>query len=202
LAAVKRNTPAAFKKIYYRALTSSATHYFANPTMLPAYDWSRTRAFSLPTDQHGWIRINLQFRESAGLVAPEQYPETLRQLEELLHSLSAEDGVPLVQQVIRTAANFEEARTSKLPDLVVHWSNAAFAEPAKIKGSEVKIQTIGKKFTGQHDRDGFCILAGENDLETDCLLAKDMHLLVTRWLQSPSNQSVPKRREQAAKVTA
>lgn len=203
LAAVKRNTPAAFKKLYYQSLTSRATQYLARPTMLPAYNWSRTRAFSLPSDQHGWIRINLQSRESAGCVAPEQYQDTCRQLEELMHSLSAEDGVPLVQQVIRTAANFEEARTSKLPDLVVHWSNAAFAEPAKIKGSELKIQTIGRKFTGQHAPDGFCILAGENDLgETDCLLAKDMHLLVTMWLQSPSNQSVPKRREQAAKVTA
>jgi predicted AlkP superfamily phosphohydrolase/phosphomutase len=192
MAAVKRNTPAAFKKLYYQLLTSSATKYLARPTMLPAYDWSRTRAFSLPSDQHGWIRINLQSRESAGLVTPDQYDDTCRQLEELMRSLCREDGLPLVTQVFRTAANFEEARTSRLPDLVVHWSDAAFASPAKIKGSEVKIQTIGKKFTGQHAPDGFCILAGENDLgDADCLLAKDMHLLITNWLLgSPDRSSV------------
>src|SRR5256885_8916367 len=54
--------------IYYDALRPSATRYLARPTMLPAYDWARTRAFSLPTDQHGWIRINLRGRERAGIV--------------------------------------------------------------------------------------------------------------------------------------
>jgi predicted AlkP superfamily phosphohydrolase/phosphomutase len=188
MAAVKRNTPVAFKNFYYQALTSSATRYLARPTMLPAYDWSRTRAFSLPTDQHGWIRINLRGRESAGIVAPEQYRDTCRQLEELMRSLCRVDGLPLVTQVVRTAANFEEARSLRLPDLVVHWSDAAFAAPAKIKGSEVRIQTIGKKFTGQHAPDGFCILAGENNLgDADCLLAKDMHLLITNWLLSETS---------------
>lgn len=187
IAAVKRHTPEALKKLYYNALTPNATKYLARPTMLPAYDWARTRAFSLPTDQHGWIRINLQGREREGIVSPEHYDDTCRQLEELMRSLSGEDGRSLVRQVIRTAANSEEARSSRLPDLVVHWADSAFATSSRIKGSEVKIQTIGKKFTGQHAPEGFCILSGRSDLyDTGDLLVKDMHLLITRLLGLPA----------------
>ena len=100
-----------------------------------------------------------------------------------MRGLSGEDDRPLVQQVVRTAANFDEARFSRLPDLIVHWADTAFATPSRIKDSAVKIQTIGKKFTGQHAPDGFCILKGRSDLyETDELLVKDMHLLITRLL--------------------
>lgn len=99
--------------------------------MLPVYDWTRTRAFSLPSDQHGWIRINLQGRERAGIVSPEQYGDTCRQLEELMRCLSGEDGRLLVREVIRTA-NSEEARFSKLPDLVVHWADSALVTPSTV----------------------------------------------------------------------
>jgi len=88
--------------------------------------------------------------------------------------------------VIRTAANSEEAGSSRLPDLVVHWADSAFATSSRIKGSAVKIQTIGKKFTGQHAPGGFCILSGRSDLyDTGDLLAKDMHLLITGLLGLP-----------------
>ncbi len=35
-------------------------------------DWSETRAFTLPTDLEGYIRINLKGREPEGVVAPGQ----------------------------------------------------------------------------------------------------------------------------------
>ena len=36
------------------------------PGMCTAIDWSQTRAFALPSDQHGWVRINLRGREAQG----------------------------------------------------------------------------------------------------------------------------------------
>lgn len=190
IAAVKRHTPTPVKKLYYRALDPSTTWNLARSTMLPVYDWARTRAFSLPTDQHGWIRINLRGRESAGIVLPQDYTDTCRQLEELMRGLSREDGQPLVDEVIRTSADHEEARCSKLPDLVVHWSDAAFAANAGINDSGVPIKTIGTKFTAQHAPDGFCILKGGNDLcQTDFLSARDMHLLITGLLTGGRNQA-------------
>lgn len=183
LAEVKRHTPEGVKKLYYKKLPRSATHQLARPTMMPAYDWSHTRAFSLPTDQHGWIRINLKGREALGLVSDEEYDDTCRQVEDLLRGLTMEDGRRLVRDVIRTTANVEEARSFRLPDMIVHWEDASFRSPTPIKGSAVEVKMIGKKFTGQHAPDGFCILKGGNDLyENDTLAAKDMHLLITRLL--------------------
>jgi predicted AlkP superfamily phosphohydrolase/phosphomutase len=71
--------------------------------MLPSYDWSQTRVFSLPSDQHGWIRVNLKGREAKGIVAVEQYDELCSQLEKGLRSLTTPEGKPLVCEVIRTA---------------------------------------------------------------------------------------------------
>ena len=78
--------------------------------MLPAYDWANTRAFSLPTDQYGWIRVNLMGREAQGTVPVDQYDETCGELKEMLLGLVNDEGQPLVQDVVRTAANAESAR--------------------------------------------------------------------------------------------
>src|SRR6185436_17830470 len=67
-AAAKRRSPVALKNFYYHVTPITATYKLARPTMLPAYDWQKTRAFSLPTDQYGWIRVNLSGRESQGIV--------------------------------------------------------------------------------------------------------------------------------------
>ena len=73
MAAAKRRSPTALKKLYYKTMPPTATQRLARPTMMPAYDWKQTRAFSLPSDQHGWIRINLRGREAGGSVPVEQY---------------------------------------------------------------------------------------------------------------------------------
>jgi predicted AlkP superfamily phosphohydrolase/phosphomutase len=175
LAATKRHTPVALKKLYYELTPTAATHKLARPTMLPIYDWPNTRAFSLPTDQYGWIRVNLIGREAQGSMAPDQYEETCKQLEEMLLALTTESGQSLVKDVTRTAANAESALSNPLPDLVVHWEDAAFAWPLKIKDSQVQVELVGKKSTGQHASEGFCIYRGDLDLGTDGVVAaKDL----------------------------
>ncbi len=79
MAAGKRRSPGA-RKLYYRTMPPTATQRLARPTMMPAYDWTQTRAFSLPSDQHGWIRINLKGREAAGMVSLAEYENLGRNL--------------------------------------------------------------------------------------------------------------------------
>ena len=89
----------------------------------------------------------------------------------------------LIRRLIRTATNFEEAGSSNLPDLVVHWAEAAFETSSRINGSATKIETISRKFTGQHAPEGFCILRTKSNLDgKNELLAKEMHLLISRIL--------------------
>src|SRR6185503_3014881 len=127
LAAIKRHTPGGLKKLYYKLTPTAATHKLARPTMLPVYDWKTTRAFSLPTEQYGWIRVNLAGREAQGIVSADQYDETCKQLEAMLLGLTTESGASLVRDIVRTAASAKSALGNPLPDLVVHWEDAAFA---------------------------------------------------------------------------
>lgn len=175
-AAAKRHTPTPLKKLYYQLTPSTATYKLARPTMLPAYDWQRTRAFSLPTDQYGWIRINLIDRESQGIVPLDEYEELCTELEQMLLTLASEDGELLAREVRRTANGAESGRVNPLPDLVVHWREAAFTPSLKIKGSNVSAQLVSTKSTGQHKSPGFCIYRGSGGIGTDGVVdAKDLN---------------------------
>ncbi len=182
MSTAKRSTPMTLKRWYYRAVTSTASWRVAQSTMLPVYDWKRTRAFSLPTDQHGWIRINLRGREAAGIVTPENYDATCQKLGAMLQNLRREDGAPLVNKTFRPAKTFEEAKTSMLPDLIVYWSDAAFAQGAGIQESEVKIRTISTHLHGQHASDGFCLLNRQNTVQDDRLQAREFSSLIKNLL--------------------
>jgi predicted AlkP superfamily phosphohydrolase/phosphomutase len=183
LAATKRHTPEKLKTLYYRLTPTVATHKLARPTMLPVYDWANTRAFSLPTDQYGWIRVNLIGREAEGIVPLDQYDETCSQLKELLLGLMNDEGHPLVQNVARTTANAESVLSNPLPDLVVHWHDTAFAWPVRIKDSKVLVEPVGKKSTGQHAAEGFCIYRGANAQDVGGVVAaKDLSRLITASL--------------------
>ena len=183
LAATKRNTPYSLKKLYYKLTPTATTHKLARSTMLPVYDWKTTRAFSLPTDQYGWIRVNLAGREAQGIVSADQYEETCKQLEAMLLGLTTESGASLVRDIIRTAASAKCALGNPLPDLVVHWEDAAFASPLRIKDSKVRAEPVGKKFTGQHASEGFCIYRGHPGWDRgDVIAAKDLSRLLTARL--------------------
>lgn len=182
-AATKRHAPAPLKKLYYQVTPITATYKLARPTMLPAYDWSKTRAFSLPTDQYGWIRINLAGREAQGIVPATEYDGLCAELAQMLSSLSSEEGELLVQDVTRTARDVESARVNPLPDLVVHWRDAAFSSSLKLKASKVKAQMVSQKSTGQHTTPGFCIYRGNVEWGRDGVVeAKDLNRLIAASL--------------------
>ncbi|HKP36737.1 MAG TPA: alkaline phosphatase family protein [Pyrinomonadaceae bacterium] len=189
MAAAKRQMPASIKNFYYKTVPQNATKYLARPTMLPVFDWEHTRAFSLPSDQHGWVRINLKDRERAGIVRPENYEDTCREVEMFLRHLTAEDGRPLVERTVRTANEVESAMCSKLPDLVVHWADAAFVAESKITQSRVKVELDGQKFSGQHAVEGFCILGRKDPSDHDELAVSELRSLVTRILAANGDQS-------------
>jgi predicted AlkP superfamily phosphohydrolase/phosphomutase len=183
MAACKRRTPSRLKRLYYRTLPQAATQRLAQPTMMPAYDWARTRAFALPTDQHGWVRINLAGREALGVVPPERYEETCREVEAMLRALVNEDGSPLAREVIRTAGRAEDALRLSLPDLIVHWHDSAYETPLKIRGRSTQAPPVGLKFTGQHALDGFCIIRGHGAAHAaDTIRVEEMHRRILEHL--------------------
>jgi hypothetical protein len=160
LGALKRHSPPGLKQLYYATMPSHTTRALAQPTMLPGYDWVRTRAFALPSDQHGWIRVNLEGREAAGIVKPADYDALCREVSTLVTDMKNAAGQPLCERIVRTSATGDDAMTSAIPDLVVHWTDAALGSPLRIRGSRLTAETIGQKYTSQHAFDGFCIQSG------------------------------------------
>jgi predicted AlkP superfamily phosphohydrolase/phosphomutase len=183
-AALKRRAPAGLKKLYYKTLPRAATLHLAQPTMMPLYDWTRTRAFSLPSDQHGWIRLNLSGREAKGIVQPREYERSCRELRQMILELVTEDGRPLVSDCLVTSESYEEALAQPLPDLIVHYEDAAFDPHMRIKGMSFRPEPIGQKFTGQHAQEGFLIAAGKHVTLPDApvVLAKDLQRIIINSL--------------------
>jgi predicted AlkP superfamily phosphohydrolase/phosphomutase len=117
-------------------------------------------------------------REAQGIVRVDEYDKLCAELDQMLVALTAADGELLVKDVVRTAANAEEALGNPLPDLVVHWNDAALASELKIKGSRVETQGVSKKSTGQHASEGFCIYRGDSELD-GFVDAKELSRLIT-----------------------
>jgi predicted AlkP superfamily phosphohydrolase/phosphomutase len=182
-ALAKKVAPRPLKRLYYRLMPGSATMFLARPNVVPPYDWARTRAFALPTEQHGWIRVNLKGREAEGIVSPDEYETLCRELEQLVRSMTDEAGQPLARAVIRSVARVEDAMKLPTPDLIINWEDAALFSPLRIKGSRVESRTVGQKFTGQHGLEGFGILRGPWSIDgCDTVFAKDLPDLFRRVL--------------------
>jgi predicted AlkP superfamily phosphohydrolase/phosphomutase len=177
LSAVKKRLPTALRDLYRSTVPLSTRSQWGKASLLPAYDWARTRAFVLPTDQFGWVRVNLRGREARGTVPPEEYVALLDRIEDAVRALRTTAGRPVAADVIRPP------RTSgpdPLPDLIVHWTPEAFEAPVPVHG--VETVPVRRAETGQHALDGFCVVRGSALAGTvaDVVQVKDLHELVLR----------------------
>lgn len=176
----KRLAPAPVKRLFHHLAPRSVTQRVDHQGLQVDYDWSRTVAFPLPTDQHGWIRLNLAGRESQGALQPEQYPEVCARLERLLRDLRTADGRRVVREVRCIAGNGGGSPPRRLPDLVVHWEDAAEAAPLRLESPAVQAYPIATKVTGHHAPDGFFVWRGRSGSPAvpDAVAAEDLHRLL------------------------
>lgn len=179
LTAIKDRMPAPLRDFYRRLVPLARRSHWGKARLMPAYDWSRTRAFPLPIEQYGLVRINLAGREAQGIVAPEEYAQTCETIEAALRELTTADGRKVVQDIVRPPRGQHAAG---LPDLVVHWSHAAYESPARIDG--VEIPNVRREQTGEHAWDGFCISSGPAaaGLSGDEIDGLDLHRFIVSAL--------------------
>jgi len=127
-----------------------------------ALDWSRTRAYCLPTDLEGCIRINLSGREPKGIVEPgAAYEQLCDGLSSTLQQLTNPDsGRPAVRRVIRTDAVFDGERRHHLPDLIVLWSEDAPIQAVHSPAIGPVRAPSPDARTGTHYPRGFALVRG------------------------------------------
>jgi predicted AlkP superfamily phosphohydrolase/phosphomutase len=115
------------KALARRLLPDALRHKLAERVDTAAIDWSRTRAFCLPTDLEGLVRINLRGREPQGIVSPGEEERRVADAlaAELRQLVNPATGLPAVRAVVRTDEAFPGPRRGYLPDLIVLWHDGA-----------------------------------------------------------------------------
>jgi predicted AlkP superfamily phosphohydrolase/phosphomutase len=125
-------------------------------------DWSGTRAFCLPTDLEGIIRVNLRGREPLGVVEPgKPYEDVCRELSGALTRLvNPRTGRSAVRRVVCADAALPGERRDYLPDLIVLWADeAAIDEVQSPEVGVVRGQSPDAR-TGTHRPPGFVLVHG------------------------------------------
>ncbi len=124
--------------------------------------WKKSRAFDIPGDNTGTVRINLQGREPEGLVPPEDYGALCDEIADAFMALTNPDnGERLVQDVIRVREKYAGDGNQDLPDLLVKWVEG---KPITKVYSErvglIERDHLPDKRTGAHKDYGFFIISG------------------------------------------
>lgn len=132
----------------------------------PARDWSQVRAFALPSDTTGYVRINLRGRERDGIVAADDAGALCQEIAAGLSTFTDPDGTPSVAEVARPAEFVPEGpRSHMLPDLVVRWSDRPSTTLEGVGSpafGDVRRQGIGSGRSGNHTDDAWAIVVPAN----------------------------------------
>jgi len=125
--------------------------------------WPKMRAFALPTDDCGYIRVNLRGREPDGLVEPGAgYEALLEELTEEMESLrDVKTGEPVVAKVSRPQERWPGPFSDLMPDLALEW--AARGPVSGLRSpryGEIRAETRLQHRTGIHRAEGFAVGAG------------------------------------------
>jgi len=125
-------------------------------------DWSRTRAFMVPSGECGYVRLNLLGREREGIVRPSESDQVLDEITSGLLTFRDPDGKAAVKRVEIVSQSPEERTLSNpFPDLIVHWSDQL---PPHLAGAysplfgEVPSAGWGSGRTGEHRDEAWAIL--------------------------------------------
>jgi predicted AlkP superfamily phosphohydrolase/phosphomutase len=169
LAYLRGRVPLAWRHALTRRLPIALQDRLMTFWRMSGRDWSRTAAFSLLADLHGYIRINRRGREAQGIVEPGAAFDALcaRIAAGLASFVDADSGAPVVAEVARTDQVLPGgARGDGLPDLIVRWSDRPAAAHRLVTSptlGAVAWPTPGRNpdgRSGNHRPEGFLIAAG------------------------------------------
>jgi len=125
-------------------------------------DWSATRAYSGSRTSEG-IYINLQGRESQGIVQPGEEYERLR--EEIIQAVTAlvdpDTRLPVVSGAYRREDVSQGEFLDQLPDILLAFDDRPYLV-SESAGGEVCSPMVGEEVTGRHHSHGLFAAIGAN----------------------------------------
>lgn len=126
-------------------------------------DWRQSRAFCVPSDFNGAIRVNLKGREPCGLVEPgPEYDALCGELTEALSQLvNADTGRAAVSEVVRVDSIHQGEHLRNFPDVIVKWKGDAPICRLSSPRIGTVVGTNQHERSGSHRPYGFIIAAGK-----------------------------------------
>ena len=160
---LRAKVPPSLRAQVARLVPDRAALELAARLLTAGTDWSRTRAFAVPNDPCGAVRLNLAGRERRGVVDPGEAEDLMREIAAGLMSFREPDDAPAVTAVERSADVEPEGPYSHLlPELLVHWpartSNGLRAVESPEFG-EVRRPGRGSGRSGNHTQDAWALVA-------------------------------------------
>lgn len=136
--------------------------YWTRRLLHANHGWNQSRAFCVPNDYSGAIRINLEGREPEGKVKPgREYQQVCDEITSTLMELSHIDsGRPVVREVVQTDKVYTGKNLDALPDLIVLWQNDSPINGVVSPRAGQIQQPVLKRRTGAHRAHGFFAAAG------------------------------------------
>jgi predicted AlkP superfamily phosphohydrolase/phosphomutase len=153
--------PAGWRAQVARPIPGRAVREMFARLYMRGVDWSRTRAFALPGDHHGYVRLNLRGRERDGILEPREGDALMDEIAAGLTTFRDPDGSPSVASVERVAERITGPRVEQLPDLVVRWSDRPSGDLTHVSSprfGEVARQGAGSGRSGNHTDGAWAIL--------------------------------------------
>lgn len=122
---------------------------------LRGVDWSTTRAFAHPSDNQGYVRLNLRGREREGIVEPADARALVEEIEAGLRTFTDSEGRPVVEDCV-PGGEYRGPRAAELPDLIVRWSRGSgeLGVAHAPRFGTVRRRGAGSGRTGNHTPDG------------------------------------------------
>lgn len=115
--------PTSVRAVAARAMGARLARGVTARVSTSGLDWSTVRAFLLPSDENGLIRLNVRGRERDGILDPAAVPALLDELAEGLRTFHDIGGAETIASIDRPAELFPGRCSDILPDLVVRWSD-------------------------------------------------------------------------------
>ncbi len=164
IARVRRLVPERFWDKYTRILLNSGNR------------WAQSRAFAVPGDYTGSIRINLRGREPNGTVAPgEEYDRLCEELaREFLALENADTGEHAVSAVYRFRQRYPGPYFDEFPDLIVQWEGKRPIESLRSPRIGTVRGVLPDKRSGAHQTFGFLATGGRGVRQAGRLPAADI----------------------------
>jgi predicted AlkP superfamily phosphohydrolase/phosphomutase len=154
--------PISARNAFSRAMPSALNRALVSRLYFQGTDWTQTKAFAVPGETQGLVRLNLRGRERDGIIDSADAAGLLDEIAAGLATFTDPDGTPAVVSCVRPQERWPGgARVDQLPDLLVRWTKTVADRIHSLSSPElgtVSRPGVGTGWPGNHCDEAWALL--------------------------------------------